>query len=215
MYKGAEVRTRESLQYFNAECMLMPAEVSGIISSMFSFYDGPDFRTNWDEVDFEFKGRNTNQVDLNRLKTVNYSIDRNVNVRPIVLPERASARFWKLGIESTPAGVVYKIDDKVVYTCPIALTSPQKLIFNIWASDNVGWAGATYQDYPKKQMEVSYFRLSKWANGKFEFMYQDEFDGQLDLTRWDYGTHSLDSTQLVKENVSLAGSSLVLSLTKV
>jgi beta-glucanase (GH16 family) len=216
MYKGSEVRTKDKYQFFNAECMMMPAEGSGIISSMFSFYDGADFKTNWDEIDFEFKGKNTNQVDLNLLRTVNYYIDRNVNVKQIVLPERSSARFWKLGIESTPSGITWKIDDKVVSTTTTPMISPQKIIFNIWASDDKNWAGETYPNYPTKQMQVSYFRLSKWNNGNFEFLYQDEFNGTtLDLTKWDYGTHKLDSTQLVKENVSISGGSLLLNLTKV
>jgi beta-glucanase (GH16 family) len=215
MYKGAEIRTKERLQYFNAECMILPTEGSGFISSMFSFYDGTDFKTNWEELDIECLGKNTNQFDLNFLKTINYYVNKTINIKPVLLNDRGSAKFWKIGIESTPTGVTWKLNDIIVNTSSVSLKLAHRIIFNIWASNDKQWAGEVHPDMFPRQMQVSYFRLSKWNNGKFEFMYQDEFDGNaLDATRWDYGTHTLDSTQLVKENVIVKDGLLTLKLTK-
>lgn len=210
MYNGGHLQTRESFLYGRFECSMMPSFGSGIISSFFTFFDGANFSKNWNEIDFEFLGRHTNNINTNAIKTVNGFTDKNTNVRQITLNNRSSDLFWKLCIDWTPGRIVWKINDIVIRTANIDLKSPQKLMMNTWIGTSA-WTGEFNSNLLPKTTLYEYVQYSAYKNDTFVFKWRDEFE-KLDLTRWYIAEHIMDGTQFTKENVFLSGNKLCLLL---
>jgi beta-glucanase (GH16 family) len=205
------VQTNEAFLYGRFETMVQPAFGSGIVSSFFLFDDTPGFQNKWNEIDFEFLGRNTNQVDTNIIRTVNNYTDKNKNVQGIPLNARASDKFWKLCIEWHPDKVIWKIDDQVVREWAGKLSQRQKLMMNIWVG-NPAWAGEYKTGVLPQVAFYKYVRYSAYQDGKFVYKWQDDFTNQ-DTKRWTIATWPLEGTNLVKENAQFGiNGQLVLTL---
>jgi len=212
MNKVAQLQTRESFLYGRFETMMRPAYGSGIVSSFFMFYDGLDFKNNWNEIDFEFLGRHTNSLDTNVIRSSNGYADTNVNVKHHTLNKRSSDNYWKLCIEWTPTEVIWKVDDVIIRTLIVQLKNRQKLMMNIWIG-NPAWAGEFNEGLIPAKAEYLYVRYSAFEKGKFVFKWQDEFNA-LDNKRWYAANQSLYNTMLIEENVVFQDSKLYLNLTK-
>ena len=207
---GGHLQTKEAFTYGRFECSMKPAYGSGIISSFFTFYDGSDFRTNWNEIDFEFLGRNTNAIDTNIIRTVNGYTDKNINVKHVALNKRSSDVFWKITLEWYPDIVVWRVNDVVIRTMSVVLSRPQKLMMNIWA-DSSSWAGEFNRGLLPQVALYDYASYSKYINGLFVPVWRDDFN-TIDLSRWMFGTWNQGQTTLVKENVSIVDSKLSIKL---
>lgn len=209
---GAQLQSRDSFLYGKFECMLRPGYGSGIVSSFFLFNDDPGFQKNWAEVDLEFLGRNTNQVDTNVIRTVGTVTDKNVNVQHHTLGKRSSDLFWKLSIEWLPDRVIWKVNDAAVRTLHVQISKKMKLMMNVWASSKPGWAGDFHPGLLPQHALYEYVRVSSFVNGEFILQYQDSFKF-LDLQRWMVADWMIDNTVFVKGNVAIEAEKLKLSLT--
>ncbi len=202
--KGAQVQSKESFLYGRFETMMCPAFGSGIVSSFFTFNDKPDFKKNWAEIDFEFLGRHTNCLDMNIIRTSDKGYtDKNSNVKKKTLPHPGAHKFWKLCIDWTPEYIVWKVNDEVVRSEKISLSIPQKLMMNIWVGSEP-WAGEFNGGLLPQVADYEYVRYSSYDPTKktFELKWQDSFK-EFSESRWQIATHLLETTQLVKENVSI------------
>lgn len=211
MYNGGHLQTKKSFQFGRFETMVLPAWGSGIISSFFLFHDSPDYKTNWQEIDFEFLGRNTNAIDTNVIHTLLGKADKNVNVKHNIMDKRTSDVFWKLSIEWTHNFVTWYINDSPIRKMNIALNLPMKLMLNLWVSDDINWAGEINAKILPQRSAYKYVRYSAYENGQFVFKWQDDFIS-LDSSRWYIGLHNQDKTQFVNTNV-LNNGDLILKLT--
>lgn len=210
MTKGAQVQTRETFLYGRFECMMKPAYGSGVVSSFFTFFDGPDWEKNWNEIDFEFLGRHTNTLDTNVIHTNGGVTDKNINVRHHTLDSRASDKFFKLCIEWLPDRVLWKINDITFRTLKVVLNKPQKLMMNLWVGAP-GWAGEFNPGILPQEASYEYVRISRYASGAFPLAWQDSFSA-IDEKRWQIVERKATTTDFVKENVSIRDGKLVLRL---
>lgn len=190
-YKGAEIRTHASFLYGRFEVRMRSAEMSGMLSSLFTFHDSPDLPQEWNEIDIEHMGRYRDRTQFNIITpgTVNHELHVN-------LPFNPHADFHTYAIEWTPDYVAWHVDDveiiRELRSHVQTLIHPQKLMFNIWPPDIPDWAGPfdpadlpvyAYYDW------IRYYRYTPGVNGNFTLEWEDHFD-QFDVSRWGKGTHT-------------------------
>lgn len=211
MIRGSQIQSREQYTYGRFECSIRPAFGSGIISSFFLFNDEKGFQDNWQELDFEFLGRNCNQVDTNIIQTVNHAADFNKAVKYHVFPKRSSDVYWKLKIEWTPFNIRWFVNDFQIRIAPVNLTKPMKIMLNIWKSDDKQWAGDFHEGLLPQIARYKMVKYSSYKDGKFTPVWDDRFLF-FDEQRWYRAEHSLDSTKLTPSNV-IVNNGLTLKLT--
>lgn len=126
-YTGGEYRTRETFGYGMYDVRMKPAKNDGIVSSFFT-YTGPSDGTRWDEIDIEFLGKNTRQVQFN------YFTDGRGNHEHVHdLGFDASQDFHQYGFLWLPWSITWYVDTKPVYTAWNDIPSvPGKIMMNIW-----------------------------------------------------------------------------------
>lgn len=139
-YWGGELRTLGTFTYGRFETRAKLAFAPGAISSFFTFYDEPDFSSNWQEIDFEVVGKSTKvqQVQVNVISNSNGArrgqefLLRNLSYEP-------GADFHTYAFEWTPEGVTFFIDGDRVHRSTTDLTKKltdgQKLMMNLWVAN--------------------------------------------------------------------------------
>ena len=144
LYSGAELRTDNETGFFTYgrfETRMKAARGSGVISSLFTYRYDP-----WQEIDVEFKGRDTRAVQANLFYNLPGS-NAPYEVPPFPadapLPYDAADAFHVYAFEWEPGVVRWFVDgeqvlesqdpDQVPYL-------PQQLMMNVWATD-LPWAG--------------------------------------------------------------------------
>ncbi len=212
MTQGAQIQTREAFLYGRFETLMKPAYGSGIVSSFFTFND-VDFQLNWNEIDFEFLGRNTNLIDTNLIRTFLGITNKNINVKYTTLNKRSESAFWKLCIEWTPDIIRWKINDVIIRSEMASLRVPQKLMMNIWQG-SPEWAGEFNGGILPQKATYKYVKYSRYENDQFVPAWMDRFT-ELNEERWYVALHNTGLTQLVKENVAIVNNNLVLNLTSI
>ncbi|MBY8977348.1 family 16 glycosylhydrolase [Rhodobacteraceae bacterium NNCM2] len=143
---GSEVQRAGPYHYGRYEVVMRAAKGSGLVSSFFT-YTGPYFGDPHDEIDFEFLGRDTTKVWLNRF----------------VAGEKLPGQWLDLGFDAAEKPHLYAFDwsaegitwyadghelldiDASETAIP---TTPQKLFMNIWAGNEsqAPWTGETAKD---------------------------------------------------------------------
>jgi endoglucanase len=216
-YLGAEIRTIETFQYGKFEVRLKPSEASGMIYSFFTFYDEPDFATNWNEIDLEILGRYTNEVQFNAIVGNHQMFEKRY-----VLPFNPHEDFHDYAFTWTPKYIAWSVDGIEVYRQigehVLKMKSPQKLMMNVWPSSSVAWAGKI--DPSKFPLEAAYDYVKYYAyqptfKDTFKLKWTDDFN-QLDYSRWQLATHTFDTNECVftAENAIVEEGFLKLKLTK-
>jgi len=208
--RGAQLQSRESFLYGRFETMMRPAFGSGIVSSFYLFNDELGFQNNWNEIDFEILGKNTNSIDSNVIKTIGGVTDNNLNVKHHTLAQRSSDAYWKLSISWTPTTVTWHLNDVIIRVLEIAIKKPMKIMMNIWKG-KASWAGEFNSGLMPQYATYEYLRFSQYINGKFEYVFQDDFHA-IDASRWWIATHKTGDTMFVKDGVSIYNSKLLLTL---
>lgn len=204
--KGAQLQSKDSFLYGKFETMVKPGNSgsAAVAGSFFTFYDGGDYKTNWNEIGFEPLGRNTNTIDA-------YTITgkKTVNNKQTVLGKRTSDKFWKLSIDWNPDRVIWSVDDATIRVLPIQIRQAQKIMMNVWVSDDKNWAGEFHPGMLPSQAEYLYVRYTS-LDGR---SWQDDFTSGIDQNRWQKADWNLGRTILVPENVNVVEGNLVLKLT--
>lgn len=106
-YYGAEIRTNESFLYGRFEVKMKSVEASGMLISFFTFYDSPDFLTNWNEIDIEILGRYQNEVQFNAIvgKHEMHEYRQTLNYNP-------HQDFHVYAFDWTPFYIAWSVDGK-------------------------------------------------------------------------------------------------------
>ena len=143
---GAEVQRKAATGYGRYEVIMTAARGNGIISSFFT-YTGPYFGDPHDEIDFEFLGRDTTKVWLNRF----------------VDGKKLPGKWVDLGFDSAEEPHLYAFDwlpDRIVWYVDgrelMRVTSdekaipshPSKIYINIWGGGpaQTNWSGNAPDD---------------------------------------------------------------------
>jgi hypothetical protein len=213
-YRGAEYRTIGTMKYGRFEVRMRSAQVSGMLSSFFTYYDPAN---PWNEIDIESMGRYSGEIQFNTI--VPTQGDNHVQRQPLWFNPHAA--FHVYAIEWTPDYVAWKADGVEVYRQTGShigqLIEPQKLMMNVWQPSDVNWAGTfnpaklpvyAYYDW------VKYYAYTPGVGDNFTLQWMDEFN-TFDPTRWQKATHTWDGNncQFVQENAVLNGGYLILCIT--
>lgn len=141
LHQSGEVQRRKPTSYGRYEVVMTAARGEGIISSFFT-YTGPHFNNPHDEIDFEFLGRDTTKVWLNRF----------------VDGQKLPGQWLDLGFDAADAPHLYTFDwqpDSLTWyvdgqeflrvtSDEVAIpTTPQKIYFNVWGGGKgqANWSG--------------------------------------------------------------------------
>lgn len=143
---GAELQRARRTHFGRYEVVMTPAEGHGVISSMFT-YTGPYFGDPHEEIDFEFLGRDTTKVWLNRF----------------VDGQKLPGRWVDLGFDAARAPHLYRLDwlpDRLIWSVDgrelLRVTAseaaipqiPQRIYLNIWGGGpgQEKWSGEAPAD---------------------------------------------------------------------
>ena len=150
-FRGVEMRSVEALTYGKVEARARFARGSGVVSSLVTLYT-PWPADDWNELDFEFLGRLSKEIQTNSMvytgppvaKPVSKAVSPTSAEQMVDLGFDPAAEFHVYSIEWTPGSARFLVDGKVVRTWnkEIArMTLPQNVLLTIWASSAEGWAG--------------------------------------------------------------------------
>lgn len=150
-YVGGELRTLDFFGYGRFEARIRFAPGSGVVSSLFTFYDhyaDPDKPENWNEIDIEFLGKDNTQIQYNVIHW-NAANQRTTHEKHVTTGFDPSAEFHDYAIEWLPTEVRFYIDDELVHTqtdqIEEFLTLDSRLMMNVWPVQNTpnltSWAG--------------------------------------------------------------------------
>lgn len=136
-YKGAEYRTTQAYGFGMYDVSMKPIKNVGVVSSFFT-YTGPSDGTVWDEIDIEFLGKNTNQVQFNY-----YTRGQGNHEYVYNLGFDASQSFHQYGFYWDRNSITWYVDKKPVYTATRDIpTTPGRIMMNVWNGTGVDeWLG--------------------------------------------------------------------------
>ncbi|GAB4378606.1 MAG: hypothetical protein Kow0042_27200 [Calditrichia bacterium] len=215
-YKGAELHTNLAYLYGRFEVRMKSAQMSGMLSSFFTYHDTPNIPAEWNEIDIETLGRYDNQTQFN---VISPNQVQHPKIRFLEFNPHAS--FHVFAFEWTPDYIAWFVDGLEVHrqTGPHIqeMNHPQKIMMNIWPPAYPGWVGNfnpadlpayAYYDW------VRYYSYTPGFGDNFTLLWQDEFDNW-NTSRWSKATHTWNGNNcdFVPENAVFYNGYLVLCLT--
>lgn len=221
-YKGAEIYSNQSYQYGRYEMRMRVANMSGTLSTFFTYKDGSEGAgVFWEEIDIEVFGKNNaTQWQSNIILGTQ---------RPTIKTEAVHTSATSLAdafhtytLEWTPDYVAWYLDGvevrRITGTSSVtSLTKPQSLRFNIWSSTAESWVGSFDDSQLPVYQFVSYldYKAYNASTKTFEGGWRDEFNS-FDASRWGKANWSFDENRVdfAPENVVIKDGVLVLALTK-
>lgn len=179
-FQSGEIRTHFFFNYGCFEIDMIPISEPGIVTSFFLFM-GPDDKDEegsgvHNEIDIEFLGQNTNQVQLNFwTNDDSYSSKNEIIIKTGFDASQSFQRYaihwteefieWYINNES-----VLKIYDTEQTPLPKVDDGRLRVIANVWATDNriSHWAGrfdtSSRDKYTAKYRNFSYSRVGKCSS---------------------------------------------------
>ncbi len=198
-YECAEYVTSNFYGYGLYEVSMKPANVSGVISSFFT-YTGPSYNgAPWDEIDIEFLGNDTSKVQFNY-----YTNGVGGNEILHDLGFDASASFNTYAFDWQEDYIRWYVNGELVATATDNLPSnPSKIMMNMWNTYNIDeWAGA----YGGEDANASYewVRYTPNSGGSAPSIAPDfqlkacDFTGSSGVTSWNCGVGTFHSGNWIK-----------------
>lgn len=172
-FRGVELRSRETLTYGKVEARARLARGSGVVSSLVTIYT-PWPADNWNELDVEFLGKDSDRVQFNAMvytgtlpaAPVQQSVAPTQFPELVTLPFDPSQEFHIFSVEWTPLDARFSVDGGVVRTWSTEIgrmTLPQNILLTIWASASADWAGAITADSVPARADYDWIRVYHWA----------------------------------------------------
>lgn len=163
-YLGVEYRSKETVEYGKVEARVRFAKGSAVVSSVVLIYTPwpPD---DWNELDIEFLGKNTDQVQFNHM----------INIPPadpisghrqypelVTLNFDPGTDFHDYTIEWVPGRARFSVDGKMMHETTeemARMVLPQNILLTIWASDSAGWAGPVDETTAPTSVEYDWIKV--------------------------------------------------------
>lgn len=171
-YLSGEVRTKELFRYGKFETRAKFASGSGVVSSLFTFYDhwaDPALEPDWNELDFEFLGGHPDSIHLN---VIHFNEAEFKTQHPVVhrTDWDPSADFHEYAIEWLPHVVHFYVDGELVHSqteeIEEFLHRPSKLMMNLWPVRDIAglnnWAGAFDESALGTKSQYDWVRVSSY-----------------------------------------------------
>lgn len=139
-FLGASIRRDTPSHYGRYEAVLHPARGDGIVTGFFT-YTGPHYGTRHDEIDIEFLGQDTTQVQ------VAWFVDGHLRSRKIPLGFDAADHPRRYAFEWHPDRLRWYVEDTMIFEVTAEESplpkEPGYLFANLWAVDKsvASWAG--------------------------------------------------------------------------
>ncbi len=219
-YRGAELRTLDSLLYGRFETSLMASQGPGYLSSFFIYNDEYP-SSDWSEIDFEILGRWPDNIDVN-------VIDENgSHLRQHPVDVNLHLDYHQYAFEWTPEYVAWFFDDQEFYRQSGAhietLSQPGKLMMNMWAPSFADWVGVMDPRILPRYAHYDWVKYASYTpgdgtvgtNSNFTPVWADSFD-VFDSTRWEKSDgHSWNGNNsiLVADNIVYEDGAMILCLT--
>ena len=222
LYRGAELRTLESVLYGKFEARYKPAQGDGILSTFFTYNDSCCDESPWNEIDIELLGRYDHVIDLN---TITWG--QSSHIRQHYVPFNPHLDFQTYGFEWTPDYVAWFIDDEEVYRQTDdyidELHYSQKIMMNIWNPAYDDWVGIWDERVLPRFAFYDHVSYASYTPGEgnlgtdsnFTLMWQDDFN-LFDSSRWEKShNHGWGGNQslFIEENVVFQDGYMILCLT--
>jgi endo-1,3-1,4-beta-glycanase ExoK len=161
-YVCGEIQTNERYSYGTYEARIKAAAGSGFNTSFFA-YIGPQQKQPWDEIDFEFLGKDPSRVQLNT-----YVNGKGGHEKLVGVPGGADSKYNDYAFVWEKDRLRYYVNGQLVHTVtdPAALpTHPQKIFLSLWASDKMkSWLGAF--SMPSTPVSAEFSRVAFTALGE-------------------------------------------------
>jgi len=138
-YIGAEYQKTGWTQYGRYETIMKSAKGSGVITGFFT-HTGPYFKDPHDEIDIEFLGQDTHEVQFNIFRD-----GKPMGGFTHALDYDASEELHLYAFEWTPNRITWFIDDEKIFETTDQEfdipDAPQRLITQIWTGNIYDWHG--------------------------------------------------------------------------
>ncbi|MGE3622690.1 MAG: family 16 glycosylhydrolase [Bdellovibrionales bacterium] len=130
-YACAEIQTHKRSGYGLYEARLRTAAGSGLNTGFFTYVGPPLGVPEWDEIDFEFLGKDPGTVDINYWTNGKTQLGKKIQ-----LGFDASRDFHNYAFDWSPTGIRYYADGKLIYETPPDAKiphNPGKLFLTLWS----------------------------------------------------------------------------------
>ncbi|HHX15536.1 MAG TPA: family 16 glycosylhydrolase [Fibrobacter sp.] len=231
-YSGAELFSLDSYMYGKFEARMYMAAGSGLVSSMFLYYDdswlgGTD---PWVEIDVEVLGKSPESFQSNIISGNAAKKIMSEQHHSLAVP--ANRTYHTYSFEWTPSYVAWFIDGIEVRRTTAGINDPknqvqalvkqQSLRFNLWSSTVPAWVGAWDENILPVNQFINWVKVYDYTPGlgpngsNFTLAWTDNFDS-FDNSRWGKGNWTFDENrvEMHPDNVSIKDGTLILSITKV
>ena len=228
-YLGAELDTQESFMYGRFEARMYMAASSGLVSSMFLYYNnswlGEDKNEPWEEVDIEVLGKNPGSFQSNILS--NTKEHQNSSEKHHTLSPAANAGYHTYTLVWTPEYVSWEIDGNEVRRDVSGvdkskqgleqvgtLVHTESLRFNLWAANDANWVGNFDTGALPQHQYINWVKVYSYdtQTKKFALKWKDDFDS-FSNSRWAKGDWDMERVTYSKSNINVKDGSLILSIT--
>ncbi|WP_199117186.1 family 16 glycosylhydrolase [Pedobacter sp. ASV28] len=133
-FTGAELRTKKMFLYGRFEARLKASDALGCITAFFLYRPNAAHNT---EIDFEISGKYPKTI------TLNHWVDSRSHDKEISLSFDSSKDFHTYVIHWRPDSIEWEIDGQLIHRTTSAVPhKPMQVIFNLWATKSVKWAGS-------------------------------------------------------------------------
>lgn len=207
-YESGEYATNNFYGYGLYEVSMKPSNVSGVISSFFT-YTGPSYNgAPWDEIDIEFLGNDTTKVQFNY-----YTNGVGGNEILYDLGFDASDNFNTYAFDWQPDYISWYVNGELVATATENIPSnPSKIMMNIWNTYGIDeWAGRYTGEDANAYYEWVRYTPSSGAGEQPPGVAQDfqlracDFNDASGVTSWNCGVGSFHPGNWIKfDNVNFS-----------
>jgi len=167
-YRGVEMRSRETLTYGKVEASMRFAPGSAVVSSLVLIYTPwpPD---DWNELDIEFLGKNTDRIQFNHMINIPPADPETGHLQfpeLVTLEFNPADSFHTYAIEWVPGEARFYVDDALLHTATeemARMVLPQNILLTIWASDSSGWAGPVDTTTAPTSAEYDWIRVYRYV----------------------------------------------------
>ncbi|HEY5960611.1 MAG TPA: family 16 glycosylhydrolase, partial [Polyangiaceae bacterium] len=167
-FQGVEMRSKETITYGKVESRIRFAKGSGVISALVLIYT-PWPPPDWNELDIEFLGKSTNQVQFNTMINIPPADPQTGHLqypKVVTLGFDATSEFHTYAVEWVPGSARFLVDGVVQYTATEQMSRmvlPQNILLTIWASDSASWAGATNDATAPTTVQYDWVRVCRYV----------------------------------------------------
>ncbi len=136
-----EIHTKTRLSYGLYETRMRSAAGSGLNTAFFTYIGPPNGVPEWDEIDFEFLGRDPHTVSINH-----YTNGKPYDTKVVQLGFDASQGFHNYAFDWQPDKIRWYVDGKQVAETPAGSpipSHPGNMFFSLWSGSDVenSWMG--------------------------------------------------------------------------